>query len=124
MNSPLVSPAADATLLYAPPSRIDFLRRHLWWPLVLAILFSMPLMNGMDLWLADRLYALEGGHWLLKQAWLTTHLIHKGGKDLSIAAGLGVLVFGLLAQRSPQWRAWARPALYLVLAVGLSSAAV
>lgn len=124
MNLMSASAAADA---FRPAVRphARFLVRHLWLPLAATLALSAVLMAGNgDQWLADQLYRAEGGHWLLKDHWFTATLVHRGGKYASTAAAVGLLVFGLLARRSSRWRSWSRPALYLVLAVALSTAAV
>lgn len=119
-------PASTASEAFpASRSHNRFLARHLWIPLAAALAFSAVLMaGGGDRWLAELLYRAEGGRWLLKDHWLTATVVHRGGKYASTAAALGLLVFGLLARRSPRWRSWSRAALYVVLAVGLSTAAV
>lgn len=106
-------------------ARAQFLTCHLWLPLLATLALSAWLMAGDgDRWLADWLYRAEGGQWLLKQHWFTAGLVHRGGKYASLAAALGLLLFGLLTQRSPRWRHWSRPALYLVLAVAVSTTTV
>jgi membrane-associated PAP2 superfamily phosphatase len=49
----------------------------------------------IDWRLATHLYALEGGEWALRKAFVTENLIHKVGHDLSIAAWLGVLILAM-----------------------------
>jgi membrane-associated PAP2 superfamily phosphatase len=102
-----------------------FLRDHLVWPLLAALLASAVLMGGGgDQWVADQLYRLQGGHWALQHAWFTSALIHKGGKWLSTAAALLAMVLYLHAGRRPHLRAWRWPLLYVVLAVALGTGAV
>jgi membrane-associated PAP2 superfamily phosphatase len=102
-----------------------FLVRHLWIPLLATLALSGLLMaGGGDQWLADQLYRAEGGYWALKNYWFTKTLVHQVGKYTSTTAALSLLAFALVAWRSQRWRAWSRPALYVVLAIGLSTAAV
>ncbi|WP_434212170.1 phosphatase PAP2 family protein [[Pseudomonas] boreopolis] len=115
--------ATDAFPVLRPYSR--FVATHLWIPLAAVLALSALLTaGGVDQWLATQIYHAEGGHWLLKDHWFTAKLVHRGGKQASTAAALALLVFGLYARHSPRWNAWSRPALYVVLAVGLSTAAV
>ncbi|MCL7714374.1 phosphatase PAP2 family protein [Stenotrophomonas sp. CPCC 101365] len=79
--------------------------------------------NG-DQWLADLLYRGQGGRWALKDAWWTSQLIHRGGKNLSVLASLLVLLALLRACLDPRWRALRAPLLYLLLAVGLATGGV
>lgn len=102
-----------------------FLARHLAWPLAAAVVASVLLMRaGGDRWLADALFGLEGGHWVLREHWLTSTVIHRGGKWLSLLAGLVVLALNLAALRRPRWAPLRRPLLYLLLASALGSASV
>lgn len=120
-------PAASYTLPAPtfPISRSDFLRRHLLPPLALLAAASAVLVFGHgDLWLADLLYRAEGGQWGLRDAWLTSHLVHRGGKNLSTLAALLVMLALLRACFHAPWKPLRRPLLYLLLAVGLSTGVV
>ncbi|WP_078059816.1 phosphatase PAP2 family protein [Xanthomonas massiliensis] len=96
--------------------------------LLLPWLVGLPvlalLLNGGDPWLADHLFHAEGGRWALRDAWFTTHLVHRDGKYLSTLAG-GVAA-GLFAAswRWPALRPWRRALGYAVAAVVLSTLAV
>lgn len=106
-------------------TRRGFLGRHLLIPLLLAVAASVVLMAGNgDQWLADQLYRWEGSRWAFKDAWLTTHVIHRGGKNLSTLAGVLVMLALLRACLDTRWKALRRPLLYLLLAVGLSTGMV
>ncbi|MFL9584636.1 phosphatase PAP2 family protein [Stenotrophomonas sp. AB1(2024)] len=116
----LVSPAPNASVHAS-----TFLRRHLGWPLLAVLAASTLLMaGGGDQWLADQLYRLEGHQWLLQNAWTTSQLVHKGGKWLSAAATLLVIVLCFHAWRHERAAAWRWPLLYLVLAVALGTGVV
>lgn len=106
-------------------TRRGFLGRHLLTPLLLALAASVVLMAGNgDQWLADQLYRWEGSRWAFKDAWWTTHVIHRGGKNLSTLAGVLVMLALLRACLDTRWKALRRPLLYLLLAVGLSTGMV
>ena len=120
--APAATAVATSVSRAAPPA---FLTRHLLLPWFAALLASWVLMSaGGDQWLADQLYQLEGHQWALKDAWVTTHLIHKGGKWLSAFATLLALVACFHAWRHARWRTWRWPLLYLVLAVALGTGTV
>ena len=106
-------------------TRCGFLGRHLLIPLLLAVAASVVLMAGnADQWLADHIYRWEGSRWAFKDAWWTTHVIHRGGKNLSTLAGVLVMLALLRACLDARWKALRRPLLYLLLAVGLSTGLV
>jgi len=106
-------------------TRRGFLARNLLVPALLLAAASLVLMTGGgDQWLADALYHAEGGHWALRESWLTTHLIHRGGKNLSSLAALLVLAALLCACFDARWKPLRQPLLYLLLAVGLSTGVV
>lgn len=102
-----------------------FLQGHLWLPLLATLAASAVLMGlGGDQWLADQFYRLEGHHWALQNAWLTSHLVHKGGKWASTLGALGAVLLCLHAWRSERAAGWRWPLLYLVLAVALGTGLV
>ena len=80
--------------------------------------------QGGDLWLADHVYAWEGGRWSLQSQWLTEHVLHTAARRASTVAWLGVLLSWLATLRREQWRAWRLPLGYLALAVLLSTGLV
>lgn len=77
-------------------------RHHLLWPTLLWLLAVIAIHLGdTDLWLAQHLYQLQGGHWLLRDHWLTYDLLHEGGRllvALLLLANLGLLL----------WAGWRR----------------
>lgn len=102
-----------------------FLRGHLWLPLLATLTASMLLMGaGGDQWLADQFYRLEGHQWAWQNAWVTSHLVHQGGKWASTFAALVVIVLCTHAWRSERASAWRWPLLYLVLTVALGTGVV
>lgn len=81
-------------------------------------------VGGGDLWLADRLYALQGGDWALKNAFVTETLLHRGGRLLSIVAWVAVVVLAVRAWWLNRPAQQVRVLAYLALAVLLASTAV
>lgn len=79
---------------------------------------------GGDQWIADVLYRVEGGHWLLKDHWFTSGVIHRVGKWLSTAAGVGVLVLAIVAWCRPRLKVLRWPLTYLAASVALSTSLV
>lgn len=123
MSTLLSAPRLRSTLAGALPR--GFLVHHLAWPLAAAVLASAALMHGGgDRWLADVAFHLEGGRWVLRDHWLTSGVIHRGGKWLSALAAAAVLGLYLRALRDRQWASLRQPLLYLLLAAALGSASV
>ncbi|WP_349657237.1 phosphatase PAP2 family protein [Xanthomonas sp. 10-10] len=109
----------------APDVRARFLARHLWMPLTGVLLLSALLMGaGGDQWIADVLYRLEGGHWLLKDHWFTSGVIHRIGRRLSTAAGVSVVILAVAAWCRPRLRKLRWPLTYLAASVALSTSLV
>lgn len=121
--------SAPAVTLDLPPSAATagprFLRGHLGLPLLATLAASTLLMGvGGDQWLADQFYRLEGHHWALQNAWVTSHLVHNVGKWTSTVAALVAIVLCTHAWRSERAAGWRWPLLYLVLAVALGTGVV
>jgi membrane-associated PAP2 superfamily phosphatase len=55
------------------------------------LLVAAASLSGLDLQLADRIYAWGGSTWKWRDAWLTETLIHSGGRDLIAAMALTLL---------------------------------
>ncbi len=123
---PAFSPASQAL----PANGRAFSRRaisagHLLLPVVVLAAVGTLLMAGNgDQWLADLLYHRQGEQWALREAWWTSHLVHRGGRQLSILAAVLLLSAGLRACFDARWKPLRRPLLYLFLAVGLSTGLV
>ncbi|CAD1789215.1 phosphatase PAP2 family protein [Xanthomonas arboricola pv. juglandis] len=119
---PVYAPALTRT---ATAAQTRFLVRHLWLPLAGVLVLSALLMSaGGDQWIADALYRLEGGHWLLKDHWFTSGVIHRVGKWLSTAAAVSVLVLALVAWCRPRLRVLRWPLTYLATSIALSTSLV
>lgn len=97
-----------------PPGR-RFWLLHLWLPLLaflaLATVFET---TPLDLWFADRLYALQGGGWALRDHWFTYEVMHHYGKIAVIGFGLAVLTLALLSCCIEGLKRWRWPLAYLV----------
>lgn len=93
---------------------------HLGLPAVALALASTLLMSGGDdQWIADRIFALEGGHRALRDAWLTDLVIHTWGKRLTALAWLLALAGFAATWTRHLDRTWRRPLGCLVLSVPL-----
>ncbi|SEM46175.1 Membrane-associated enzyme, PAP2 (acid phosphatase) superfamily [Pseudoxanthomonas sp. GM95] len=105
---------ARSRTLAAPRLRFDPL---LWGPLC-AMAAAIALLQGAggDLWLADRLYAAEGGRWALEHHWVTETLVHQWGKHLDIVAWVAMAIARIVLSRYPAARAWWKPLNYLLVA--------
>jgi membrane-associated PAP2 superfamily phosphatase len=107
------------------PQAHDWMTWQLTLPLLAFVLASVLLMAfGGDFWLADHLYAWEGGRWALRDSFVTTTVIHEIGKRITVVAWLGVVAATVVAQRKPALRAWHRPLLCLALSVMAATLAV
>ena len=94
-------------------------------PLSLFVAANFVLLQlGGDRWIAAHLYLWEGGRWALQDGFITSTLIHEGGKRLSVLAWLGVVACATVAWSKPAWQSWRRPLPYLALAVLLSTSVV
>ena len=102
-----------------------FVLRHLWLPL-LCVLWVLLLIaaGGVDIALADRIYAWEGQHWALRQAFSTEILVHKAGRNLSLLAWFTVLALCLYSLSRDAWRDRRRPLAYLLVSTVVATALV
>jgi len=87
-----------------------------------ALVVLLPLHG--DQWIADQVFAAEGGAWSLRQHPLTEGLIHRGGRLLSQLGGLAVFCAWLSTFAWPAARAWRRPLAVLLASVLLSTGLV
>lgn len=116
---------ADALRPSDEPTSSSFVRSHLCWPLLgMCLLIAVWTLGHGDLWLADRIYAWEGGRWALKHAFLTEDMIHIAGRNLSVAAWLAVFAGYAIARHRSAWPHLRKPLAYLLLATLAGSLAV
>ena len=101
--------------MHTPGLTNNFLNRHLYAPALLFLGAALALeFSNLDLWLADLLYAWSGSAWSWRDAWLTSNLIHEGGRTL---VGFMVLAVSLLLGSSFLFRRmqpWRKGLLFLL----------
>jgi membrane-associated PAP2 superfamily phosphatase len=97
-----------------PPPR--FLLTHAVLPLVVFMLLAIMLeMSSIDLWLADHLFAWEGGSWSLRDSWITRDLIHEDGRRFITVLAVALLLFLFDSHFHPRLKPF-RPGLWYLLA--------
>jgi len=106
---------------------VDF-ERHLL-RLFYGWLFFIPIMllfylYDIDSHIADYLYHLEGGQWVLKDNVITKSVFHDDGRFLSELMGVLLIGFTVTAFLKKSLSHWRRPLLYLIAAVTASTVTV
>lgn len=102
-----------------------FFLTHAWLPLAAFVLLVFATMHlGGDQWLADRMYAWQGRHWPLRNAFVTEQVIHLLGRDFSAMAWLAVLAAWIVARSRTGWSHLRRPLAALLIATLLGTALV
>lgn len=97
----------------------NFWRNHLYIPLCIFLFITVAFEFGkVDTWIADKLYAWEGGTWALKNAWITNTIIHQSGKKLSLLIAVIILTLLIVSYLSQYLRQYRRELVYLLLAAG------
>ncbi len=106
-------------------TNLRFLCVHLIAPVLIAtvVLLWLEVYSG-NRWIADHVYAWEGGRWLLKNHAITSFWIHPGGKYLSLTIWVVTFGFWWLSKRSPDRSTWRRPLSYLLLSTLLATSIV
>ena len=105
--------------------RVDDARWWVWQLLVplallaVATICLVPL-DG-DRWLADQVYAAEGGRWAFRNSFVATRVLHSGGKALSTIAWLVVFAMAVWSGTRANWKPLRRPLWLLVLSVAVST---
>lgn len=103
----------------------NFWQTHFYYPLFIFIALALTIeLGGIDMRVADYFYALEGGQWALKEAWITSTLIHKIGKYLSLLIALGILIALIQSYLTQKLKSYRRELTYLLCAAGGGSALV
>ncbi len=83
-----------------PIDRKSFIKNHLLFPLIaLSVLFLCMELIQFDIWLASHFYNAELHQWPYREHWLTQTVLHKAGRYLVYAIGVGVLFCWLMAFR-------------------------
>lgn len=107
-----------------PPGR-RFWLTHAALPLLafagLALLFET---TALDPWFADRLFALQGGEWALRDHWFTYEVMHHYGKLAVTAFGAAMLALALLSCCVRRLKPWRWPLAYLVVGLVLVPALI
>jgi len=93
-------------------------------PLLLFVLLAALFeLTDLDLLLSDSWYDPAAG-WVYKRSWWAEGVIHQGGKNLVLAAALAALAAWGFSFRLSRLRPWRRPALFLLLSIGLGTGSV
>ncbi|RUR28323.1 phosphatase PAP2 family protein [Vreelandella andesensis] len=90
------------------------------WLLFLIAMSVFGVLN-IDITLADVIYRFQGNTWAWKDALITQDIFHKGGKWLSLAMGLAILLLLILSTTVTRLKAYRMPLLYLFSATLLSA---
>lgn len=107
------------------PDDSSVLVTHLLLPLlVFAVCAAWIEVSGIDLWLADRIFAWSGDVWLLRDNWLTSGVIHDGGRDLVVLLLLTLIVLLLGSFHIRGLRQYRRGLCYVLVAALLSGIVV
>lgn len=98
---------------------------HLLLPTVLFLLAAAGCeLTGIDLYLADRFFDFTAGQWPARESWWAEWLIHKRGKDLIVLIASGSLLLWLGSFWWDRLHRYRWPALYLALAIVISTSTV
>lgn len=93
----------------------QFWTTHFYLPLLAATaILTLLETTPVDLWIADRWYAWEGGAWSLRNHWFAYDVIHHHGKQMIVAIALTLIALLAFSSRSPLLRQWRRPMGYLL----------
>lgn len=95
----------------------QFYRHHLLYPLIVW-LAAIALLQWLhvDFLIADWLYALEGGTWVLRDHWLVQGILHSGAQDLVRVVGIIIILAIVLSAWLEPLRRQRRALLYLFAA--------
>lgn len=90
--------------------------------LLAVVALSWPLQRGGgDFWIADHLFAWQGGQWAARDAWWAAQLLHTGVRRLAIACWLLTALTwwaGTRGRIAPNWRS---PLAYLAVTLLVST---
>ncbi len=89
-------------------------------PLLLLLLGILMNLTGLDLALAEKIAAVEGGRFYWQNSYTLTIIFHEGGRNL-IAVLFAMLVLTLITSfLLPTWRIYRRPMTFLLVAAASS----
>lgn len=77
-----------------------------------------------EFWLADKIYALQGGSWQWKNTWLLENVIHVGGRNFSVLCFVLLIFAYIVSFKVAFLKAYRLGFSYLLLAVGTSTVVV
>lgn len=93
----------------------------LFWPTVSFVTLMIVALSGLDQTLAEIFYDRQLGLWPYKHSWWAETLIHDGGRKIVIITAATSLILVLLSRLDRFWHSFSRPALYLLLCIGLGT---
>jgi membrane-associated PAP2 superfamily phosphatase len=91
---------------------------------VLSVLILVFETTDIDLWASDLAYDFEKKCWPHKGEWLYKTLLHFYAQKLVVVFTVLIFLFWCWSLIRPEWKAWRRAALYVVLSIAISSAAI
>ncbi|MDC1528298.1 phosphatase PAP2 family protein [Gammaproteobacteria bacterium] len=91
-------------------------RNLLLWPtLVYFCLMLCFTQFPLDQWFADSIFSWEGGEWILRDAWLTSAVIHEGGRKLVLLVLVLVLLLIAATYCLSGLKSYRRGFLYIIV---------
>jgi len=119
----MTHPSPHLAIGWQPGPRFWLL--HFWLPLAVCsfCLYSIE-QTSIDIWLADRWFALQGGEWAWRNHWVSYELIHHRGKQFIISIGLAALSLITASFFWKKVRYWRMPMSYLLSSMALVPAVV
>jgi membrane-associated PAP2 superfamily phosphatase len=110
---------------HASPGHGHFWVVHGWVPLLIfcAVMVWYHLFE-MDFLIADHFFDFSTGRWRYGKTWWANQLLHDGGR--SVIKGTAAVAFLCWAGswKWISWQRWRRPAAYVLLVIGVSTAVV
>jgi membrane-associated PAP2 superfamily phosphatase len=83
------------------PDTPNFIKNHLILPLIVLAMTMLCLeFTDLDIWLASHFYDAKHHRWPYRDGWLTQTVLHKGGRYLVYALGVGLLLFWIESCRA------------------------
>ncbi len=100
----------------------SFWRFHLFAPLTVFIVLASELeISRIDLVVADWLFRLEGGQWVMQHSFLFSDVLHSGAAALMKVLALLVMVLAAVSLLSERMKPYRRALWYLALSMPLSA---
>jgi membrane-associated PAP2 superfamily phosphatase len=91
---------------------------------LIPLLFFLPAMwlfeaSGLDLWIADQLFRLEGNAWSLRDGWFTYYIMHHWGKRVVLGLGVIILACAIAGNWNKRLRPFRSSLWYLAITITL-----